>query len=175
MRAAPGTALMPPEWHGFAKFSRCRRYRYALGRVWDAAGPVLVWVMLNPSTADSDSNDATIARCMARGQALGFGAIRVVNLFAFRATHPADLRAAPDPVGPGNDRAIRAALTGAGAVICAWGVHGAHLGRGPLVLHRLRRAGVPLWHLGLTAAGHPRHPLYIPAAQAPVGFDPDGA
>lgn len=102
-----------------AVFSDCESYRYSLTRVWDAALPRLAWVMLNPSTADERRNDPTIARCEARTRAMGCGAYRIVNLYAFRATYPRDLRKAADPVGEGNEAALRKAAAWARRVICA--------------------------------------------------------
>jgi hypothetical protein len=99
---------------------------------------------------------------------LGFGAFRVLNIFAWRATDPRDMRAAADPVGPENDSAILDSVPWADTVVCAWGTHGAHLGRGLQVEQLLRATGVPLTHLGLSKAGHPKHPLYIGYAVQPV-------
>jgi hypothetical protein len=92
---------------------------------------------------------------------LGFGAFRVVNIFAYRATDPRVMRAQADPVGPGNDAAILAAADWADRVVCGWGNHGAHLGRGIVVAAALRGSGRPLYQLGLTKDGQPKHPLYI--------------
>ena len=64
-----------------AVYSDCETYRYALTREW-GAGPRLLWVMLNPSTASERSNDPTVERCERRSRAMGFGGFRVVNLFA---------------------------------------------------------------------------------------------
>jgi hypothetical protein len=144
-----------------AVFSDCRRYRYRLWRCWDDRLPKLVFVMLNPSTADETADDATIERCQRRAGRLGMGQIEVANIFAWRSTDPRELYAIADPVGPDNDSAILEACRGAGPVICAWGAHGDHRDRGKVVLDMLHRADVATHHLGLTADGHPRHPLYI--------------
>jgi len=151
-----------------AVYSDCERYRYALDRVWSPEGGRAVFVMLNPSTATEVQNDPTVERCERRARALGFGAFTVTNIFAWRETDPRAMRRAEDPVGPGNDAAILAACDGAARVVCAWGTHGAHLGRGIAVETMLRGAGVPLFHLGLTKDGHPRHPLYIGYGTAPT-------
>lgn len=143
-----------------AAYSDCEAYRYLLRRRWGAGGELL-YVLVNPSTATEARNDATIERCERRARMLGHGGFAVVNLFAFRATDPRDLKRAPAPVGPDNDAQIVAAARCAGRVICGWGMHGAYLGRAVEVEALLRKAGVPLWHLGLTGAGHPRHPLYL--------------
>ena len=154
---APSTAL----------YSDCAAYRYALTRTWDAAGGRVLFVMLNPSTATEVQNDPTVERCERRARALGYGAFRVCNIFAWRATDPRAMRAQPDPVGPDNDAAILEGAAWADAVVCAWGTHGAHLARGPAVEALLRATGKPLWHLGLSKDGHPRHPLYIAYTHLP--------
>ncbi|MCB1366310.1 MAG: DUF1643 domain-containing protein [Rhodobacteraceae bacterium] len=156
--------------HSVAIYSDCERYRYALTRVWQPDGGRVLFVMLNPSTATEVQNDPTVERCERRARALGYGAFQVCNIFAWRATDPRDMRAADDPVGPGNDAAIREAAAWADDIVCAWGTHGAHLDRGPAVERLLRGTGLQLRHLGLSQAGHPRHPLYIAYAVQPVDW-----
>ena len=154
-----------------AVYSDCERYRYQLTRIWAPAGERVHFIMLNPSTATEVQNDPTVERCERRARALGFGAFRVTNIFAWRDTDPRALRAARDPVGPDNDAAILAGCGWAGQIICAWGTHGAHLGRGAAVETLLRNFGRPLHHLGLTKAGHPKHPLYTGYGVAPALWD----
>jgi hypothetical protein len=145
-----------------AVYSPCEAYRYLLTRVWNPSGEKALFVMLNPSTATEVQNDPTVERCERRARALGFGAFRVTNIFAFRATDPRVMRAMADPIGPGNDAAIADSAQGwADRIICAWGTHGAHLGRGAQVERLLRATGRPLYTLGLSQGGHPKHPLYI--------------
>lgn len=144
----------------WAEYSPDELFRYRLVRVW-GPGPRALFVMLNPSTATEAQNDPTVERCERRARALGFGSFGVANIFAFRATDPRVMRAAADPVGPQNDRAITEMAQEADRIICAWGTHGAHLGRGAAVEALLRATGRPLYHLGLTKAGGPKHPLYI--------------
>lgn len=150
-----------------AIYSDCERYRYALTRVWDDAGKRVSFVMLNPSTATEVQNDPTVERCERRARALGYGAFCVANIFAWRDTDPRAMRAADDPIGPANDRAILDAADWADDIIAAWGTHGAHLSRGPAVEALLREHGHALLHLGLSKHGHPKHPLYIAYTQQP--------
>ncbi|PTV94146.1 hypothetical protein C8J27_10944 [Rhodobacter aestuarii] len=157
-----------------AVYSDCEQYRYLLTRVWDESHPRALFVMLNPSTATEVQNDPTVERCERRARALGFGAFRVTNIFAYRATDPKDMRAQADPVGPENDAAILESLEWAAGpkdrIICAWGAHGAHLNRGAAVEALLRGSGRALHHLGLTNAGAPKHPLYISYAQQLIAW-----
>lgn len=146
-----------------AWYSPCEAYRYGLRRVWRPGGAEVLFVMLNPSTADELRNDPTIERCQRRAEAMGYGGLRIANLFAFRATRPRDLKAAEAPVGPENDALLRDWAEASALTIAAWGVHGAWRGRGPEVARWLGAAQ----HLGLTRDGHPRHPLYVPYATTP--------
>lgn len=150
-----------------AVYSDCERYRYSLTRVWDESGSRVNFVMLNPSTATEYQNDPTVERCERRARALGYGSFAVTNIFAWRDTDPKQMRAAKDPVGAGNDAAILERATWANDVIAAWGTHGAHLDRGAAVRALLSDLPRPIFHLGLSKAGHPKHPLYLPYAQKP--------
>lgn len=149
-----------------AAYSDCEAYRYCLTRRWGAGGCVN-FIMLNPSVADELRNDPTVERCERRARRSGFGAFSVTNLFAWRDTDPRAMRRAEAPIGPDNDSIVLETALQADQVVAAWGVHGAHRGRGGDVEELLRRAGVSLTHLGLTQGGHPRHPLYTPYARSP--------
>jgi len=123
-----------------ALFSSCRTFRYRLGRRW-SEGPVLAFIMLNPSCADEHIDDPSVRRCIGFARRLGYGALEVVNLYAFLATDPAELRRAGYPVGPGNDQQITEAVHESSRVVAAWGVHAARLGRpagGPRVVEASR-------------------------------------
>jgi hypothetical protein len=152
-----------PVWRD-AIISDCGRYRYRLSRVWDECDPVLVWVMVNPSTADALTDDPTIRRCISFARDWGYGGIVVVNLFALRATDPAALNtfAPNDPIGPLNNDHLLEAVAGED-VVCAWGAsipdYWRHRPRG--VVELMRQHGAHLHHLGLTKSGQPRHPLYL--------------
>ena len=154
-----------------AIYSNCERYRYALTRVWQD-GPTVSFVMLNPSTATEIQNDPTVERCERRARTLGFGGFRVTNIFAWRDTDPQKMRAAANPIGPHNDAAIINAANWCDTLICGWGTHGAFLARGRAVETLLSATDKPLHHLGLSKAGHPKHPLYIPYVQQPILWVP---
>ncbi len=148
-------------------------YRYALTRPW-AAGRWCVWVMLNPSTADGNVDDATIRRCVGFTKTWGYAGLVVVNAFAVRARDPRVMLAHPDPVGPDNDGAI-ATVLGCGEldlarVMVAWGNTGRHLDRDHAVVDLIAAAGLLPLCLGVTDSGAPRHPLRMRADLAPVEY-----
>ena len=154
-------------------------YRYWLERVWNATLPVMVWVLLNPSTADHAVNDPTILACMDFARRNGCGSIVVVNLYGFRSPHPKVMQAAARPVGPENFDYLRRAMTlvrdrPGSLAICGWG-------RGDFSYMALglrghaQEAGVQLHCFGLTKDGHPKHPLArglhrIPRDTAPIPY-----
>lgn len=147
--------------------SDCGQYRYMLAR---GTGPRrLIFVMLNPSTADAELDDPTIRRCKAFAAALGYTGIIVLNLYAFRATQPADLWIQSDPIGPRNDAHIEQLASG-DTVVCAWGVN-AKPERVAQVAALLREAGAKLTCLGVTKSGAPRHPLYVRVDQPLVDWN----
>jgi len=150
-----------------ALFSPCRRWRYLLWRRWDPARPVANFLMLNPSTADEWQLDPSCTRARRYAERWGFGSVLITNIFAWRATDPEDMKAVRDPVGRGNDRAILRAARESALVVCAWGNHGAHLGRSTDIRKLLTRAKIQPRALRMNAGGEPAHPLYLPARLKP--------
>jgi hypothetical protein len=159
-----------PDVEKAALLSPCGLYRYTLRRAWDEGGRVVNFVMLNPSTADAEEDDATIRRCVGYARSWGFGSLLVTNLFAFRSTDPAGLLKAADPVGPDNDRHVRAAAAAAGLVVCAWGAHPLAPPRARDVTRMLLLEGREPHAISLTRSGQPAHPLRLPARYAPFPF-----
>lgn len=140
-------------------------YRYSLGRTWRRQSPWVLFVMLNPSVADAAKDDPTIRRCVNFARAWGYGGIRVVNLFAYRATDPSELNAADDPVGPENDGHIVTESLMAEITVAAWGrsIPRKFEDRASEVLKLLLEKSVPrVYCIGMNADGSPKHPLYAP-------------
>ncbi|TIX02022.1 MAG: DUF1643 domain-containing protein [Mesorhizobium sp.] len=152
-----------------ATFSPCRTWRYRLERRW-APGPKAAFILLNPSTADETKDDPTIRRCIGFAKAWGFGGLVLGNIFALRSTDPRGLYSHADPVGPGNDEALRGIAREAEKVVCGWGTHGALNCRGRFALDVMREAGATPLALRVTGAGFPGHPLYISADTLPRIF-----
>lgn len=144
-----------------AVISECGKYRYLLRRIWDHAKPRALFVMLNPSTADAEIDDATIRSCIRLSTGLGYGSLEVVNLFGLRATNPAELEKAADPIGPQNADIGDAAINRCDVVICAWGAHHMAERRARDMVAWVRGWKPTAYCLGATKSGAPKHPLYI--------------
>lgn len=157
-----------------ADFSPCSAYRYALERRFMFGEGMLNFIMLNPSTADEDFNDPTVGRCERFALRHGFERLVITNLFAYRATDPADMKIAHVrgqcvTGGSKNDQAIAAAACRAKMVICAWGNHGSFLQRAHVVRAMLQAvAPGKLHYLELNQSGEPKHPLYVAGSREPV-------
>lgn len=150
----------------FAVMSPCKLYRYALGRTWDFDRKPVLFVGLNPSTADADNDDPTIRRCIRFAKDWGHGGILMANLFAIRATDPKDMLRADDPIGERNDYWLAHLAGLSGRVVAAWGAHGGHRDREQQVVDSGALGSFTV--LGLTKDGHPRHPLYMRADCRPL-------
>lgn len=152
-----------------ADLSKCGTYRYSLWREWGSKRSAYVaFVGLNPSTADAMDDDPTIRRCMGFAALWGYSSMCMINLFAFRATKPADLKKAVDPIGADNNDFVRKLAGKASLVVSCWGNHGALLARHLEVGRILGETQC----LGTTALGHPRHPLYVPYSAKLTPYKP---
>lgn len=146
-----------------AKLSSCRRYRYALWRTWDDSKPFVLFVGLNPSTADETTDDATLTRCINFAKSWGYGGVCMSNLFAFRATLPTDMKRAIDPIGKDNNMWLKKLAKNAGLVVAAWGNDGTYLNRSMDV----KKIILNLHYLKMNKSGEPAHPLYLSAKLTP--------
>lgn len=136
------------------------KYRYLLWRIWDKTKQYAVFIMLNPSTADAQADDPTIRRCINFAKFMGYGGIKVVNLFAFRATDPLELKKVYDPVGRENKAYIQEAVKDAGVIIAAWGAKGKNMHTD---IRSLLSEVPKIYCFGATKDGCPKHPLYLKA------------
>ena len=116
-----------------AKLSDCRKYRYALWRIWDSEKPYALFIGLNPSTADETKDDPTICKCINYAKDWGYGGLCMANLFAFRATYPSDMKEVQDPIGPENDAWLKRLAKDAGVIVGAWGNDGVFCERSKIV------------------------------------------
>jgi len=155
-----------------AQFSESRVFRYALWRTWEEQKGHVMFIGLNPSTADEQHDDATVRRCIAFAREWGYGGLHMLNLFAYRSTDPKvlmDPNLGYDPVGPKNDEFLRLYTESSDQVIAAWGANGAFQTRGEYVDGLL---DYPMACLGVTKSGQPRHPLYLRKTLRPHDWTP---
>lgn len=147
-----------------AIISDCGLYRYRLEREGAGEGSTAI-IMVNPSTADAEQDDATIRKLRGFGERNGWGRLIIGNLFAYRATDVRELGRAVDPIGPENDEHLARIFSEADRVICGWGP----VSKQPRAYRGLRWRKIltiagdrPLHCIGETAkCGHPCHPLML--------------
>lgn len=170
--------------HGRAILSNCGTYRYTLERAWASIPRYVLWLMLNPSTADASVNDATIRRCLGFAKSWGFTGILVGNLYAYRSTDPRELwreaAAGVDVVGPENARHVAGLIRRSSLVVCAWGQVGPVRQARFDTLQELRRQDAPFLHPhvlrlnegpGPDRRGEPSHPLRLGKNLEPKRWD----
>ncbi len=155
-----------------ANISPCGMYRYSLTRSWNEALPRVLFVMLNPSTADAYRDDPTIRRCIGFAKSWGYGRLDVCNIFAYRTTFPNELLHVTDPCGVKNLSTLKRYAVKADKIICAWG-NGRLIKRlmpnqSPIQL--LDSVKSKLHYLELSKDYTPRHPLYIKSSTLPQHF-----
>ncbi len=161
---------------GTASFSPCNLFRYKLTRDWFNEGEKrnnLLFIMLNPSTADAEVFDPTVRRCFGYAQDWGFNSMSVANIFAYRATDPKDMLNARDNgvniVGNDNNKAIIELSTEANRIVCAWGSHKWSKERSNEVLNILRQQNLTeVYCLKKSKDGSPCHPLYLKKDLIPI-------
>ena len=153
-----------------AVLSGCKKYRYLLRRTWDHSLQRSLFIMLNPSTADHEIDDATIRSCMRLARSWSHGSIEVVNLYGFRATDPKELATAKEPIGPQNDGVALAAINRCDVAICAWGAHEMARRRARTMWEMIKSNRPQAFCLGMTKSGAPKHPLYIKTGTPLVAY-----
>ncbi len=161
---------MKPVIERSAVFSPCRTWRYTLDRHWNGHTPrnTVLFVLLNPSTADEEQDDPTNRRALKYAQRWGYNGCVFVNLFSSRTPYPQEMKQAENPIGPDNDQWIQRRAAEAQRIICAWGAHGTHMERAEQV--RALLAPYDTWCMGVTKGGEPRHILYLPADFTPQRY-----
>ena len=149
------------------KFSKSKLYRYSLRRTW-ALGrrKQVLFIGLNHSSADSESDDPTIRRCVQFASNWGFNSLEVVNLFAFRATYPKDLFREMDPIGLHNDSWIGKAHQRSSLTIACWGSSGIFKNRAEIVMNSIDN----LFCIKKNKDETPSHPLYLNSKITPRAY-----
>jgi hypothetical protein len=150
-----------------AVFSSCRKYRYSLTRSWNSADGYVLFIGLNPSIADEMVDDPTLKRCINFAKDWGYGGLIMVNLFAYMATYPSELKKATLPIGKENNKHILNGYQKSQLTVIAWGNDGYLLGRDKEVLAIIEN---PMC-LNINKSGQPAHPLYQKKSQELINFN----
>jgi len=150
-----------------AKFSKCRKYRYTLWRMWDLGKPKVMFIGLNPSTADEINNDPTVTRCINYSKSWGYGGMYMMNIFSFRTTYPSELIKCKNPIGIDNDQWIKRISKEVDKCIGAWGNYGNLFNRSEDILKIVPN----LYCLKINGTGEPAHPLYLKSTLKPILYE----
>lgn len=155
-----------------AIFSPCRKYRYALRRIFDQERfekeGACTFICLNPSTADETTDDPTVRRCINYAREWGYPAFIMLNIFAFRATDPEEMKRQDEPVGIDNNKHIIDICKQSGIVVAAWSNHASHMNRGHEVELLLSHYNIELHCLKINSSSRlPAHPLYLKKSLKP--------
>lgn len=149
-----------------AEFSKNRKYRYALWRIWDESKGLIMFIGLNPSDADESTPDPTITRVVNFAKDWGYGGVYMMNLFALVSKDPKDLKKAKDPLGD-NDGWIEKIAPKCSEVVFAWGNFPQARERAKQVIKMFPNAKA----LVLNKDGSPKHPLYVLGTTTPIPFN----
>lgn len=141
-----------------ATISDCKNYRYKLSRIWDKNKPKIVFIGINPSTADDKEDDPTIRKLIAYSKAWGYGGFIIINLFAFRTAKVYDLLKIKHHFGPENENYLRK-YTGYKTVVVMWGAKANEINR--YVAKRVLNMIENPMCFGKNADGSPKHPLFM--------------
>jgi len=144
-----------------AVFTDERTHRLYLWRRWDKERPWVMFIGLNPSTADERLNDPTVRRCVGFAANWGYGGIFMCNVFTLVSTDPKKLNGEV-PIARGASLAMRVIRGRCGKALAGWGNLINQVIEGEEQVERIKRELSPLHCLGLTKLGHPKHPLYLP-------------
>lgn len=149
-----------------AVFSKDKRYRYQLKRIWNTCLPQILFVGLNPSIADSEQDDPTTKRLIGFAKRWGYGGFTLCNLYAYCTPSPKKLFAVPNPIGNENDQWIKKSIKGNDRMVLIYGNHGQKHHRDKAVLNLIKAP----YCIELSKLKMPKHPLYLSYTSAPIPF-----
>ncbi|MCH7535085.1 MAG: DUF1643 domain-containing protein [Bacteroidetes bacterium] len=150
-----------------AEFSDCKKYRYALWRIWDESKPFVMFIGLNPSIANENSDDPTIRRVRRFSADWGYGGVYMVNLFAWVTAYPQELNKCDNPLAD-NDKWLEKISNKCDKIIFAWGSFAKAQDRGRQMIKMFPNAHA----LMINSNGSPRHPLYVKSDVVPIPIKP---
>lgn len=148
-----------------AEISDDQLYRFLLTREWDSNKGKVMWIMLNPSTADAMNDDPTIKKCVSYADKWGYGSIAVVNTNPFRSPNPKEMRghSLPVDVWVQNHAVIERESANADMIVAGWGNDAEF----EALKFFVNRFGNRLFALQVNNTAHPAHPLYLNGSLEP--------
>lgn len=155
--------------HKGAILSSCKKHRLQLWREWDFNLPKVLFIMLNPSTADHEQDDPTLRRCIDFAKQWGYGGLYIGNLYSLRAADPKTLVKVSKFNHRDNHKHIVSIAQQCQLVVCAWGNY-------PIIkklgtpLNILKQLNQKLHCIDLSKTGTPKHPLYLKKSLTPIPF-----
>ena len=147
-----------------ALFSECKKYRYVLWRIWDNSKPKVMFIGLNPSTANESSDDPTIRRVRTFAKTWGYGGVYMLNLFTYITAYPEELITCDDPLGLADYYLLEYAKK-CEKIIFAWGNFKECKSRANEIIKMFKG-----FALLKNKDGSPRHPLYVPNNIIPIEY-----
>lgn len=139
-----------------AMFSDSRNYRYALWRIWDESKPLVMFIGLNPSTANETKADATITKVVKISKYNGYGGFYMMNCFPYVSTDPNDLYDCTHTIH--NENMLKEIAAKCKDVVFAWGNFEVVRKLGvDYILFRIFPNAKALY---INKNGSPKHPLY---------------
>jgi hypothetical protein len=144
-----------------AIFTDERTHRVYLWRIWDRTKPLVMFILLNPSTANETLDDPTVKRCIGFAKRWGYGGVFMCNVFTLVSTDPKALNKEQN-IAMGASLAMRVIREKCDKAIAGWGTYVTQVRQWEDRVERIKRDLSPLYCLGLTQDGHPKHPLYLP-------------
>lgn len=149
-----------------AEFSEDRKYRYKLWRIWDDTKPIVMFIGLNPSTANEFDSDPTITRCINFAKSWGYGGMYMCNLYTYVSTDPKKLQTSGEDLSINNRILLETKLECEIVVFC-WGCFKGIDKRAQLVAEIFDEP----YCIRITKSGKPEHPLYLPSDLKPIRFE----
>ena len=153
-----------------AIFTDNRTHRLYLWRRWNKERPWVMFIGLNPSTADERLNDPTVRRCIGFAARWGYGGIFMCNVFTLVSTDPKKLNV-QTPIAMGASSAMKVIRGRCSKAVAGWGNLITQVRQGEERIEQIKQKLSPLYCLGMTKQGHPRHPLYLPYSTELIAYN----
>ena len=148
-----------------AVFDHTKKHRILLWRLWDEK-PRVLFIGLNPSTANELIDDPTVRRLASFAQSWAYGGFYLCNVFSYCTAHPEELSSArrptPKATHPANQGAILMAEKLTALSVLMWGDGILKVENGwSFAADVANLAGPTVLCFGKTKKGNPVHPLYL--------------